>query len=86
MQYRFPKSVHKFFSERSENDHLHTSIKSYNSISSVLDGYYELDFCVPNFSMYFKLFLTKYKKSKIYPFFFVPEKVKIMLFSKFGII
>ena len=77
MQYRIPKSVHKFFSERSENDHLHTSIKSYNSISSVLDGYYELDFSMPNFSMYFKLFLTKrlkkllmqIKKSKIYPIF-----------------
>merc|ERR1712055_80642 len=52
MQYRFLKSFHKFYSERSDNDHLHISIKSYNPISSVLDRYYELDFSVPNFSMY----------------------------------
>ena len=33
MQYHLSKLVHNFFSERSENDHLHTSIKSYDIIT-----------------------------------------------------
>ena len=49
IQYSLSKSVHRFFSEKSENDQHHSSIKSLDIISSALYRFYRLELSLPNF-------------------------------------